>query len=173
MLSGPEIPSKPHLGFGNRVALQHPNGLVTIYAHLHAIDPAIQPGVEVADGAPIGKSGNTGESHGPHLHFEVRIGAAAPTQPSIDPYGYRGSGVLWKSAAVHDCTCPAECAAGSGGVQLVNDHERDLQRQWPPGVESCFVKYWSSSEPASNLTRPEIGAAARRDGGRSERDRFP
>jgi len=123
LLTGPEIPSKPHLGFGNRVALQHPNGLVTIYAHLDEIDPAIQQGGEVADGAPIGKSGNTGQSYGPHLHFEVRIGGAAPTQPSIDPYGYRGSGVLWKSAAVHDCTCPAECAAGSGGVQLANPGE--------------------------------------------------
>ncbi|WP_255949420.1 M23 family metallopeptidase [Streptomyces odontomachi] len=56
--------------FGIQIVLQHPNGFCTQYAHLSAV--ALRPGEEVAAGQVIGQSGSTGNSTGPHLHFEVR-----------------------------------------------------------------------------------------------------
>lgn len=58
-------------GYGNLVIVRHYNGLETYYAHLDNIN--VIPGQIIKAGELIGKSGNTGRSTGPHLHFEVRI----------------------------------------------------------------------------------------------------
>jgi murein DD-endopeptidase MepM/ murein hydrolase activator NlpD len=58
-------------GFGNVVVVRHYNGLETLYAHLSKI--SVKTGDEVHFGQMIGKAGNTGKSHGTHLHFEVRL----------------------------------------------------------------------------------------------------
>jgi murein DD-endopeptidase MepM/ murein hydrolase activator NlpD len=63
---------------GNRVEIDHDNGLVTTYSHLQAMHVA--PGDCIAAGALIGALGNTGLSVGPHLHFEVIGGGKA-----VDP----------------------------------------------------------------------------------------
>jgi murein DD-endopeptidase MepM/ murein hydrolase activator NlpD len=57
-------------GFGNVVILMHLNGLETVYAHLSRI--RVKEGEIVQSGQTIGLGGNTGESRGTHLHFEVR-----------------------------------------------------------------------------------------------------
>ena len=62
-------------GYGNYVAIAHPNGTQTLYGHLSAI--FVVQGQSVAQGETIGKVGSTGRSTGPHLHFEVR-GAVNP-----------------------------------------------------------------------------------------------
>ncbi|MES2409695.1 MAG: M23 family metallopeptidase [Patescibacteria group bacterium] len=56
-------------GYGNYIVIQHNNGMQTIYAHLSQVD--VSAGNTVSQGDPIGKSGNTGNSTGPHLHFEI------------------------------------------------------------------------------------------------------
>lgn len=58
-------------GFGNLVIIRHNNGLETYYAHLSKIDVKINDFVTA--GQIIGKTGNTGHSTGPHLHFECRF----------------------------------------------------------------------------------------------------
>ncbi len=50
--------------------LAHPNGYYTLYAHLSQV--AVKDGDAVAKGQRIGRMGNTGNSYGSHLHFEVR-----------------------------------------------------------------------------------------------------
>ncbi len=75
------------------VQLHHQNGYKTLYGHLSAI--AVQacttPGcASVAHGDTIGISGNTGNSSGPHLHFEVRKPDGAIFKP-VDPYGWSGT----------------------------------------------------------------------------------
>ncbi|GAA1358875.1 M23 family metallopeptidase [Streptomyces beijiangensis] len=58
-------------GFGIEVVIKHPNGYYTQYAHLSAA--AVDQGEKVRAGQWIGQSGSTGNSTGPHLHFEVRL----------------------------------------------------------------------------------------------------
>ncbi len=65
-------------GYGNLVEVAHGAGVVTMYAHLSAI--MVRPGRMVAVGTRLGRVGSTGESSGPHLHFEVRVRGAA-----VDP----------------------------------------------------------------------------------------
>lgn len=70
--------------FGIQIVLRHPNGYWTQYAHLSSV--AVRPGEEVAAGQSIGQSGSTGNSTGPHLHFEVRT---TPEYGSaVDPVGW-------------------------------------------------------------------------------------
>lgn len=60
------------VGYGNLILLRHPDGFVTLYAHLSSID--VNYGDYVARGQRIGAVGSTGRSTGPHLHFEIQTG---------------------------------------------------------------------------------------------------
>lgn len=60
-------------GYGNYVKIRHDNGIVTIYEHLSAVDPSVYVNKRVTMGELIGLVGNTGNSFGAHLHFEVQI----------------------------------------------------------------------------------------------------
>jgi murein DD-endopeptidase MepM/ murein hydrolase activator NlpD len=65
-------------GYGNVVQIDHGNGFVTIYAHLSVI--SVGQCQSITAGAPIGAAGNTGNSQGAHLHFEIRRNGA-PVNP--------------------------------------------------------------------------------------------
>jgi murein DD-endopeptidase MepM/ murein hydrolase activator NlpD len=56
-------------GYGNTIIVDHRNGFQTKYAHLRKI--TVRSGENVAKGDVIGIMGNTGNSDGVHLHFEV------------------------------------------------------------------------------------------------------
>ena len=58
--------------YGTHVVIQHANGLQTWYAHGTSGSVLVSPGQTVKQGQQIMSSGNTGNSSGPHLHFEVR-----------------------------------------------------------------------------------------------------
>lgn len=58
-------------GYGNLIVINHGNGYETFYGHLSSIN--VTPGQVVTKGQFIGLSGNTGNSSGPHIHFEIRI----------------------------------------------------------------------------------------------------
>jgi murein DD-endopeptidase MepM/ murein hydrolase activator NlpD len=68
-------------GYGNLVVVDHGNGLATAYAHASVILVAL--GQEVAQGETLSLVGSTGDSSGPHLHFEVRVNGIA-----VDPLLY-------------------------------------------------------------------------------------
>ena len=69
-------------GYGLLVEVEHAGGLTTRYAHLSRI--AVVPGQAIAKGTLIGLVGSTGQSTGPHLHYEVRLRGEAvnPLPPS-------------------------------------------------------------------------------------------
>ncbi len=76
--------------FGYEVIIQHPDGKYSQYAHLSAI--SVSEGQPVSGGQRIGRSGSTGNSTGPHLHFEIRTDEAFGSD--IDPLAYlRQNGV--------------------------------------------------------------------------------
>lgn len=58
-------------GYGNLIVVNHGNGYETFYAHLSSFN--VTPGQIVYQGNVIGGTGNSGNSSGPHIHFEIRI----------------------------------------------------------------------------------------------------
>ncbi|MER8221654.1 M23 family metallopeptidase [Streptomyces sp. NPDC094143] len=76
--------------YGNAVVVKHGNGTYSQYAHLSQVKVRI--GQVVKTGQEIARSGNTGNSSGPHLHFEIRT---SPNYGSaVDPVKFlRGKGV--------------------------------------------------------------------------------
>ncbi|WP_367321575.1 M23 family metallopeptidase [Streptomyces sp. HUAS ZL42] len=76
--------------YGNAVVIKHGNGIYSQYAHLSRVD--VKVGQVVKTGQHIARSGNTGNSSGPHLHFEIRT---SPNYGSaIDPVRFlRSKGV--------------------------------------------------------------------------------
>lgn len=62
-------------GYGHYVEVVHDNGIVTCYAHLSS--SLVKAGDKVDASQPIALSGNTGNSTGPHLHFETRYNGTA------------------------------------------------------------------------------------------------
>jgi murein DD-endopeptidase MepM/ murein hydrolase activator NlpD len=60
-------------GYGKYVELKHVNGFETGYGHMSRFADGMKPGVRVRQGQVIGYVGSTGNSTGPHLHFEILI----------------------------------------------------------------------------------------------------
>jgi murein DD-endopeptidase MepM/ murein hydrolase activator NlpD len=72
------------IGYGNYVVIVHDGGLTTLYGHLAVI--GVKAGDQVHQGQPIGAEGSTGNSTGPHLHFEVRVnGQIVDPMPYLPP----------------------------------------------------------------------------------------
>jgi LysM repeat protein len=65
-----------NFGYGNLIVIDHGNGWQTAYAHLNSI--AVTCGQSVYQGGFIGALGTTGNSSGPHLHFEMSYNGAKP-----------------------------------------------------------------------------------------------
>ena len=59
--------------YGYFITMIHGNGYSTLYGHLSSFAPGLQSGQIVARGSVIGLEGSTGNSTGPHLHFEIRV----------------------------------------------------------------------------------------------------
>ncbi len=73
-------------GYGNMVEIDHGNGITTRYAHLSTI--LVNVGDKISSGEAIGRSGSTGRSTGPHLHYEVRLNGEA-----VDPMRFLTAGI--------------------------------------------------------------------------------
>ena len=74
--------------YGTYIVIQHTNGLQTWYAHGTPGSIAVSPGQIVSKGQQIMKSGNSGNSSGPHLHFEVRVAPYNYSNCRVDPRNY-------------------------------------------------------------------------------------
>lgn len=70
--------------YGNNIVIKHNDGTYTQYGHLLSLNVSV--GESVTAGQQIGLSGSTGNSSGPHLHFEARTGATYGTD--INPLAY-------------------------------------------------------------------------------------
>jgi murein DD-endopeptidase MepM/ murein hydrolase activator NlpD len=76
--------------YGYEIVIRHSDGRYSQYAHLSAL--TVRAGQQVSAGQRIARSGSTGNSTGPHLHFEIRTGPGYGSD--IDPLAYlRARGV--------------------------------------------------------------------------------
>lgn len=89
------ISAGPEGGYGNLVKLRHADGTVTAYGHNSSL--LVSVGERVMAGDQIAKMGNTGNSTGPHLHFEVHLNGTDRVDPTgwlakrgLSPGGYVG-----------------------------------------------------------------------------------
>ena len=95
-------------GYGNWVEIKHSDGTATRYAHLQSI--SVTRGQKVGAGDVIAKSGNTGKTTAPHLHFEVLVNGK-----KVDPTPYlMGSGSPSKSNSSQK---PAANSSSSGQIK--------------------------------------------------------
>ncbi|MBD2844766.1 peptidoglycan DD-metalloendopeptidase family protein [Paenibacillus sp. IB182496] len=81
--AGTVIVAQVTSGYGNTVIIDHGNGIWTLYAHIRNGGIKVESGEQVKRGQKIAEVGTTGNSTGPHLHFEVR-----ENEKPVDPMGY-------------------------------------------------------------------------------------
>lgn len=96
-------------GYGNYVVVRHTNrwaAWTTLYAHLDSI--SVSKGQHVRRHQTLGRSGNTGNSTGPHLHFEVRNGRTTVEPAPISCFATLRAGRWYKHRTNAQCAyCPS------------------------------------------------------------------
>jgi murein DD-endopeptidase MepM/ murein hydrolase activator NlpD len=76
--------AEPNGRYGNWIRIEHGQNRATVYGHMMAFAPGIQPGGQVMRGELIGFVGTTGRSTGSHLHFELQVDGR-PVDPITSP----------------------------------------------------------------------------------------
>ncbi|WP_370584072.1 OapA family protein [Motiliproteus sp. SC1-56] len=71
-------------GYGKTVVIQHGQAYSTLYAHMSRIKPGLRRGSRVRQGQLIGYVGSTGNSTGPHLHYEFRVNGVHRNPLTVD-----------------------------------------------------------------------------------------
>ena len=114
---GVVVHAGPRGGLGNAVAVAHNvdgRTVVSVYGHIRDDGIHVRPGDDVAAGTWIADVGSTGNSTGPHLHFEIRPGGL--DEPAIDPTAWLASTRSRDRASAMDAlpaASPGLCSAGS------------------------------------------------------------
>ena len=87
--------SQSQKGYGNQVLISHTNRLQSRYAHLSSL--SVHEGETVVKGEPLGMSGSSGNSTGPHLHFEVILdGVPVDPRPYLEAKPEINSDHQWR-----------------------------------------------------------------------------
>ncbi|MEO5852354.1 MAG: M23 family metallopeptidase [Nocardioides sp.] len=130
-------------GYGRYVQITHANGEGTLYAHLSAVTVSV--GQSVDQGTLIGKVGTTGNSSGPHLHFEERSG------PTITAAVFAGQkfayGATQTSANCVDVPLAANMV-GAAAAELVvfrRDKRATFQVQ-QPGAAPIVIPFGRTTD---------------------------
>ncbi len=95
---------KNHASYGNYVVLKHTDGYFSRYAHLDSI--AVKKGQAVNEGTILGIMGNTGNSTGRHLHFEVHKGSSMKYPANTDPTEYLSGALYSLVGGIHTVKIP-------------------------------------------------------------------
>lgn len=95
---------KNHSSYGNYVVLKHTDGYFSRYAHLDSI--AVKKGQVVNEGDILGVMGNTGNSSGRHLHWEVHRGSSMVYPANTNPVTYLENGIYSYADGIHTVKIP-------------------------------------------------------------------
>lgn len=161
--------STGNASYGNCVKVKHPNGWYTLYAHLSGV--CVAYGQQVQAGQRIGKMGNTGNSYGSHLHFEVRN----RNDVCVDPAPYLAADLpgLKTNITINKEDEPmtaAEKAAMEKLIKRVDDLEAkhkvykalaDVPDYWQEDIKELMDRkiLLGSGQDELGLTRSEAKAA--------------
>ncbi len=143
--------------YGNHIGINHLGGTSTLYAHLSRM--LVRAGEQVARGALIGRVGSTGNSTGPHLHFEIKGGHLTP--------GATDTGKSWTEKLV---TKFADWAADKGkslvggipGAGVFTDVARGLGNKAIDGIRNWIVERWGGGVDGGAIPKGPVVEVARR-----------
>jgi len=133
--------SDPAKGFGNYIAIRHPNGYYSYYAHLAAHSILVEVGETVSAGDRIALVGSSGNSSDPHLHFELWWDSLQVVDPFKGICGNDNS--LWLDTLPYDTTFGIWT---SGLTNFIPD--LDTLREEPTKIhhfssEDEAISYWA------------------------------
>lgn len=164
-----KVLDKEGMGYGNYVMILHNNKyqgkyVVTLYGHLNSVAADIKEGISVTKGKLLGAMGNTGNSAGAHLHFEIRLYSSSPVSAQlhdttkfnwIDPTSYLDTnlpediiavaGFLDTASWSKDVLTCAGWAYRGGGNQTVTISIYNSKKQWVANINT-----------KANLSRPDV-----------------
>ena len=140
--------AKPKGGYGRWVVIDHGDGTSTLYAHLKTV--LVVPGQSIDQGSVLGSVGSSGNSTGPHLHYEQKSGRVVATP------AFGGTAFRWGTVSSDNCDdVPlAGDFTGDGIAEVavyrreatptfhVSDHEGDLVVPFGTSVEEPLVGDW-------------------------------
>jgi len=136
--------------YGNFVKIDHQNGYITIYAHLKKNSIKVKKGDDVKKGDIIAETDNSGDSTGPHLHFEVRKKeeneAKEVIETAINPYAIN----LWvkdedgKILTIQDLEKSEASQSQSQSSSLPSQSQGSSYSSPPPGLAggSDTLSFW-------------------------------
>jgi murein DD-endopeptidase MepM/ murein hydrolase activator NlpD len=109
-------------GYGKYVKLKHNNGYETAYGHMSAFAKGLEPGKRVRQGQVIGFVGSTGQSTGPHVHYEILVNGRFVDPMRIKlPRGRSLDGPLMASFEKERDRLDAQMSNRGGGGARVSD----------------------------------------------------
>jgi hypothetical protein len=110
-------------GCGNYVKIQHEDGRFALYCHMRQGSVAVSTGDTVTCGQKLGEVGSSGNSTGPHLHFEPRTSGNTGYEPFAGPCG--ASGTSWNTQGGYN-GLPAITCSGGPEPFVVDDQDPEF-----------------------------------------------
>jgi hypothetical protein len=129
--------------YGNYVFIQHADGKRTVYAHLKRFSVLVANGQNVVCGQKLGEVGSSGNSTGPHLHFETRAETTYAT--ATDPFEGSCSGApnWWADQGAYESLPVLVCA--------------DFVDPWPVLALGAEIAEIGGAPPDAGDPRAEVG----------------
>lgn len=144
------------MSYGHMIQIEHPDGNTTLYAHLSEIN--VQQGEKVVRGQRIGRVGSTGNSTGPHLHFEV-ITSEGKADPAEYLWTMPGEWIMGYAADTEAGISPT--AVGDAGKSVI--HFYSLAKETTTTVTGSLghlptktIKSGSTEYPAYCLEKDKL-----------------
>lgn len=131
--------------YGNFVKLRHANGYCTLYAHLKNV--CVSKGQTVKAGERLGYMGNSGNSYGAHLHFEVRT----PGNERIDPEPYLSAGLPGIQEEVVEIM--GKYVSADKLIEWINNNGVDMVEQTTAKHRTTANLYYHTAYPGNSGTR--------------------